>query len=176
MKTWGSGGIAPPFTLALDKGEWSVSFMHRQLCLLGKQPPRYPLDRRHWWAPEPVRMFSSREKSLTLAQNWTPNTSPQPITILTQLSCLLIICNSSERCCLLYVDMSVSFRRILGCQLLAPFTSKNCECIWWAPNFCHGTWNWHVPIGPSGVKEQNSLSVRVVHKLFHFELLFLWTS
>jgi hypothetical protein len=44
MKTWGSGGIAPPFfTSVLDGGEWSASQPGR-FTPLGKSP-RYPMDR-----------------------------------------------------------------------------------------------------------------------------------
>jgi hypothetical protein len=61
MKTWGNGGIAPPFlTSALDGGEWS-SITLLPLYL------RYPLEA--GWAPESVWTLWSRGKSLDPSGN-----------------------------------------------------------------------------------------------------------
>jgi hypothetical protein len=74
MKTWGSGGIAPPFlTSALDGDEWSASrpgrFTLRGNC------PRYPLDRR-LGGPQSRSGHYGEEKNLTPAGNRTPVVQP----------------------------------------------------------------------------------------------------
>jgi hypothetical protein len=44
MKTWGSGGIAPPFlTLALDGGEWSLDGPQSQSRSCGEEKNILPL-------------------------------------------------------------------------------------------------------------------------------------
>jgi hypothetical protein len=123
---------------------WVVGQLHAPAAL-----PRGEIaPRTHWIGDTGVPQSQSGcfqvDKNLSPLPRIEPRpSSPQPITMPTQLSCLLIICNSSESCHLPYANHCIPFTWMLGCQLLAPFTWKNYVWVRWAPNFCHGTRSWH---------------------------------
>jgi hypothetical protein len=67
MKTWGNGGIAPPFlTSALDEGEWSAS---RLGSLLPRKEPPVPIG-------GPQSRSGDVEKIVAPAGNRTPAVQP----------------------------------------------------------------------------------------------------